>query len=382
MNEGSNGRLRPATGTEGGQIVQRLKNSRRLAAALVLIITGTASALAGSAGTGSASPGLTLTFEPLIGTSNVNEIPKVSYGRGIGFHLVIANNGTNSTPQTSDVRVTSDSATYDSSTATFNGAQITCEANPTNSKQMVCPLPTGKLLPGDRFEAFLRFIAPTDTTIKRVSTTATLSTTAQTVGGKNNNGSTLASGALPTDLVSDVTIDNAYLKKDEPASTAGGGFTATHPQNFTLRTPPGLLNNAFGVAVGIQDKVAKANDPCVGLLNSCTILTVPAARLAESPPGTPLPGNPFYTGVATAPYIWTMDAKYTGGFTLTGVVHVDFNGVLQQVPSCASLVTVGNPTGNPTAAAPLCYDHLTQNKPNKLLHADGRGIENGGLGWN
>jgi hypothetical protein len=77
-----------------------------------------------------------------------------------------------------------------------------------------------------------------------------------------------------------------------------------------------------------------------------------------------------------------MDAKYTGGFTLTGVLHVDDNNVTQQVPSCASLVTVTNPTGNPTAAAPLCYDTLTQDKPNKLLHADGRGIENGGLGWN
>jgi len=362
--------------------VETLKNSRRFAAALVLIITGVASALAGSAGTGSAAPGLTLTFEPLIGTSSVNEIPKVSYGRGIGFHLFIKNNGTNSTPQTSDVRVTSDSATYDSSTATFNGTQITCAANPTNSKQMVCSLPTGKLLPGDTFEAFLRFIAPTDTTIKRVSTTATLSTTAQSVGGNNNNGSTLGTGTLPTDLVSDVTIDNAYLKQAEQVTTVGA-FTSTHPQNFSLKTPPGLLNGAFGVAVGIQDKIAKPNDPCVGLLNFCTILTVPDAIFAESSPGVPFPGNPFYTGASTAPYTWTMDAKYTGGFTLTGVLHLDDNGVLQQVPSCASLVVpVTNPTGNPTAAAPLCYDHRTQDKPNKLLHADGRGIENGGLGWN
>jgi hypothetical protein len=362
--------------------MQRLKNSRRLAAALVLIITGIVSALAGSAGTGSAAPGITFTFEPLIGTSN-NEVPKVSYGKGIGFHLFIQNNGTNSTPQTSSVVVTSDSATFDSATAKFNGSllPVPCAANPSNSKQMVCPLPTDKLNPGDAFEAFFRFIAPTDTTIKHVSTTATLSTTAQTVGGKNNNGSTLGTGTLPTDLVSDVTIDNAYLKQAEQATTFGA-FTSTHPQNFTLSTPPGLLNNAFGVAVGIQDKVAKPNDPCVGLLNSCTILTVPDAMFAESSPGVPFPGNPFYTGVATAPYTWTMDAKYTGGFTLTGVLHVDDNGVPQQVPSCASLVTVSNPTGDPTAAAPLCYDHLTQDKPNKLLHADGRGIENGGLIWN
>jgi hypothetical protein len=364
--------------------MQRLKNSRRFAVALVLITTGVVSALAGSAGTGSAAPGITLTFEPLIGTSNVNEIPKVSYGRGIGFHLFIKNNGTNSTPQTSAVTVTSDSATFDTATATFNGSPlpVPCAANPSNSKQMVCPLPTDKLNPGDAFEAFFRFIAPTDTTIKHVSTTATLSTAAQTVGGKKNNGSTLGTGTLPTDLVSDVTIDNAYLKQDEPASTVGA-FTSTHPQNFSLRTPPGLLNGAFGVAVGIQDKVGKPNDPCPpGVFNFCTILTIPDAMFAESSPGVPLPGNPFYTGAATAPYLWTMDANYTGGFTLTGVIHVDDNGVSQQVPSCASLVTPSNLAGNPTAAAPLCYDHLTQDKPNKLLHADGRGIENGGLIWN
>jgi hypothetical protein len=367
--------------------MQRLKNSRRYAAALVLIISGIVSALAGSAGTGSAAPGITFTFEPLIGTSN-NEVPKVSYGKGIGFHLFIQNNGTNSTPQTSSVTVTSDLAKYDTkdggAAATFNGTTpVQCDASLTNEKQMVCPLPTGTLQPGDKFEAFFRFIAPTsdETTKTSVSTTATLSTTAQTVGGKKNNGSSLGTGTLPTTLVSDTTIDNAYLRQNEPASTVGA-FTSTHPQNFSLTTPPGLLNGAFGVAVGIQDKVGKPNDLCVGLLNSCTILTVPAAKLAESPPGTPFPGNPFYTGVATAPYTWTMDAKYTGGFTLTGVLHVDDNGVSQQVPSCASLVTVTNPTGNPTAAAPLCYDHLTQDKPNKLLHADGRGIENGGLGWN
>ena len=195
-----------------------------------------------------------------------------------------------------------------------------------------------------------------------------------------NKGTTLASGTLKTDLTSQVTTDNAYLKQGEQASTVGA-FTSTHPQNFSLTTPPGLLNGAFGVAVGIQDKVAKPNDPCVGLLNACTILTVPDAMFAESSPGVPFPGNPFYDGTAN-PYTWTMDATYTGGFNLTGVVHVDDNNVAQQVPSCASLVTVTNPTGNPTAAAPLCYDHLTQDKPNKLLHADGRGIENGGLGWN
>jgi hypothetical protein len=380
--KGLNGRLRPVTGREGGQIVERLKNSRRSAAAFVLIIAGVVSALAGSAGMGNAAPGITFTFEPLIGTSTINEIPKVSYGKGIGFHLLMQN-GTNSAPHSSMIVVTNNDATYDSSTATFNGTTTSCDARPgSDGHVMECLLPP-TLEQGDTFEAFFRFIAPSLTTppITQVTTTATLSIAAQTVGGNKNKGTTLASGVLKTDLTSQVTTDNAYLKHDETASTAGA-FTSTHPQNFTLHTPAGLLSGAFGVAVGITDRVETPANPCVGELNSCTTLTIPAAKFAESQPGTPFPGNPFYDGHAVAPYIWNMDATYTGGFSLTGVLHAEDNqSVPDLVPSCASLVTTGNPTGNPTAANPLCYDHLTQDNPNKLLHADGRGIENGGLGF-
>ena len=358
-----------------------LKTSRRLVA--LFVIAAVAVGIAGSAGPGHAAPGITFTFEPLIGTSSINEIPKVTYGRGIGFHLFAQNNGTNSTPQTSSVIVTSDSATYDSTApaaATFNGTPITtCAASQTDSKQLICPLPYGTLRPGDTFEAFFRFIAPTSTDVKQVSTTATLSVAAQTVGGKKNNGTTLSKTTLLTNLVSDTDIDNAYLRHDETASPLGASSTPTssHPQNFALTTPSTLLNNAFGVAVGIQDTKGTAANPCPGLLPACTILTVPAAKLAESPPpalpGTPFPGNPFYDGTAN-PYIWNMDATYTGGFTLTGVVHVDDLGNVQPLHQCSAV-------GGPSAAEPLCYDHLTQDKPNKLLHADGRGIENGSLGW-
>ena len=127
------------------------------------------------------------------------------------------------------------------------------------------------------------------------------------MGGNNNNGSTLASSTLPTDLVSGATIDNAYIRHDEKAATAGG-LTASDPQNFSLTAPTGLLNNAFGVAVGIQDKLGTTASPCVGKVNACTVLTVPAAKFAESAPGTPFPGNPFYDGIVTHPYTWEMDA--------------------------------------------------------------------------
>src|SRR5436190_1743959 len=96
---------------EGGVIVKSLRTSR--CAAALFVIAAVAVGIAGSGGTGRAAPGITFNFEPLIGTSSINEIPKVTYGKGIGFHLVIQNNGTNSTPQTSSVVVTSTSATYD-----------------------------------------------------------------------------------------------------------------------------------------------------------------------------------------------------------------------------------------------------------------------------
>lgn len=356
--------------------MQRLKNSRRFAAAFVLIISGIASALAGSAGTGSAAPGITFTFEPLIGTTNINEIPKVSYGKGIGFHLLMQN-GTNNAPHASMIVVTNNDATYDSSTATFNGAPASCAARVgSNGHVMECLLPE-TLVQGDTFEAFFRFIAPPLTTpaITQVSTKAELSIAAQTVGGNKNKGTTLTSSTLKTDLTSQVTTDNAYLKHDETASTAGA-FTSTHPQNFTLHTPAGLLNGAFGVAVGITDRVETPAKPCDGELNSCTTLTIPAAKFAESQPGTPFPGNPFYDGIVH-PYTWEMNATYTGGFQLHGVVHVEDDGDVQQLKDCAAI-------GGPSAAEPLCINlaDLVQTNNPKTVHASGQGIENGGLGWN
>jgi hypothetical protein len=372
--KGLNGRLRPATGKEGGPIVQRLKNSRRFAAALVLITTGIAVAFAGSAGTGNAAPGVTMTFEPLLGTNVINEIQTVSYGKGIGFHLVIANQGTNSTPQTSSVVVTSDFASYDDTgggaAATFTRGTTTTTVvctKPSNN-QMVCQLPTGTLQPGDKFEAFFRFIAPTSTAIAQVKTTATLSVAAQTVGGNKTKGTTLTSGELKTNLTSEVTTDNAYLKKTETASTGVfGDLTSGHPQNFSLTAPAGLLNGAFGVAVGIHDRIG---DPdCVGVLSSCTTLNIPAAHFADAL------GNPFYNGIAAAPYTWNMNAQYSAG-TIKGVVHVDDNGVEHELKDCAAI-------GGPSLAEPLCINGPVQTTSNpKTVHATGQGLENGGLGWN
>jgi hypothetical protein len=341
-----------------------LKNSRRFAAALVLIITGIVCALAGSAGVGNAAPGVTFTFEPLLGTSSINEIQTVSYGKGIGFHLLMQN-GTNSAPHSSKIVVTTNNgATYDSSSATFNGVARSC--NPTGSNVLECLLPD-TLVQGDTFEAFIRFKAPTSTAFTYVSTTATMSVAAQTVGGNKNKGTTLASGTVTTNLTSEVTTDNAYLKKNETASTGVfADLTSSHPQNFSLMTPAGLLNGAFGVAVGIHDRFG---DPgCVGGRGSCTTLNIPAAHFFDTL------GNPFYNGIA-APYTWSMNALYTGG-PPTGVAHVDDNGDVHQLKGCAAI------GGHPTPAEPLCVNLPVETFSNpKEAHVTGEGIANGGLGF-
>jgi hypothetical protein len=321
-----------------------------------------------------------LTFEPRIGTSSGNEIPKVSYGRGIGFHLFIKNNGTNSTPQTSEVRVTSDSATYDSSTATFNGTQIPCAANPTNSKQMVCPLPTGKLLPGDTFEAFLRFVAPTDTTIKRVSTTATLSTTAQSVEATTTTDRRWEQARCRR--ISSGRHDRQRLPQTSRTGHDGWGFHLdSHPQNFSLKTPTGLAQRAFGVAVGIQDKIRETERSCVGLLNFCTILKVCPTPSSPSQPRAchsrePVPHRRF-----RRPLHLDMDAKYTGAshspesFTSTTTA---FCSKCRVARASSTVTNPGQSDGGGSALLRPPHAGQAQQAPSRRR----RGIENGGLGWN
>ena len=110
---------------------------------------------------------------------------------------------------------------------------------------------------------------------------------------------------------------------------------------------------------------------CDGCLPFHTELSIPAASDVSTP------GNPFYDGTVVNPYSWTLNAKYQGGFQLDGLVHLDDDNVLHDVPACATIV----PSGAPTAAIPLCWDTLVQVNNKKLLSATGRGLENGKLGF-
>ena len=165
---------------------------------VAVVLAAIAAALVGGASTGRAATSFTITLDPLIGTAAVNEIPQVSYGGKIGYHLVVTNSG-DSTTQHASIVVTSDLATFSDSD------NASCAANPKDAHQMVCTPFGGTFVPGETFDVHLRFTAPASGA--QVSTSASISVAAKTVGGTNNNGTTLATSQPPvlTNIVAGTT---------------------------------------------------------------------------------------------------------------------------------------------------------------------------------
>jgi len=345
------------------------KLRKRIALSMGLVLAVMVAGVVGGVGTGNAATSFNITLAPLIGTSS-NVIPQVSYGGKIGYQLHVDNNGDSNTQHASIV-VTSNLATFSDVSDTAN-----CAVNPKDAHQMVCTPFGGTFAPGASFDADLRFTAPVTGPAagEQVSTTASITVSAQTVGGNKSNGTTLAQSApVVTNIVENTTKADTYLRKGENAGT--GNLGPNHPQKFSVNLPAALLGNPFGVAVSMHDIIGTL---CGGCFGAYTELTIPSASSVSQS------GNPFYDGTFN-PYSWAMNAQYSSGsnFKLHGVVHIEDNSiVLQQIPSCASLVTPTNLMGNPTLAAPLCYDTLDQISNKKLLVATGRGLENGSLGWN
>jgi hypothetical protein len=322
-----------------------------------LLAAGVFAGVIGGATTSQAATSFSVSLAPLIGTTTVNEIPQVTHGGKIGYHLVVQNTGT-SAAQHSTIVVTSDFATFSDS----NNAN--CSVNPSDAHQLLCTPFDGTLAAGASFDVKFRYTAPTTGSL--VTTSAALTIAAQTVGGGNNNGTTLAQSApVYTNVTENTTRDDTYLHANENAAT--GNLNATHLQNFSAQMPPTLLGDLFGVALSIHDEVG--TPICATCLSAFTSLTMPTAHFAT------LPGNPFSDGTTLNPYGWTMSAQYPPGFRLTRLVHVDDNAVPDDVPSCAS---VG---GGPSVAEPICWDVLKQLANQKIAFASGRGLENGEFGF-
>jgi hypothetical protein len=327
---------------------------------VAVVSAAIAAALVGGASTGRAATSFTIALDPLIGTAGINlAIPQVSYGGKIGYHLVVTNSG-DSTTQHSSVVVTSDLATF------ADSDNASCAANPKDAHQMVCAPFGGTFAPGQTFDVHLRFTAPASGV--QVSTFASISVAAKTVGGPDNNGTTVAkTPPLPTNIVAGTDKSDTYIRANENAGT--GNLSTSHPQNFNVQLPTTLFGAPYGVALSIHDNVG--TPICGTCLTSFTTLTIPVASLLTTP------GNPFYDGInPNRPYSWSMNAQFPAGFKLTGIYHLEDGAFAPDlVPSCASI------GGGPTAGDPLCWDTRVQNKSTKLIESTGRGLENGNMGY-
>jgi hypothetical protein len=340
------------------------KSFGRVGALFVIVSAAIAAALVGGASSGRAATGFDVKLLPLIGTAG-NEIPQVSYGGKIGYHLRVENTGDSSTQHASIV-VTSDLGTFSDSSDTTN-----CAVNPKDSHQLICTPFGGTFVPGALFEADLRFNAPATGPAagEDVSTSAAVTVAAQTVGGGKNKGTTIQrSDPVLTNIVEKATKADTYLHGGEGASTSPN-LSSTHRQNFGLTLPGTLLDNEFGVApfgiaLSIHDQ---AGDPlCTGCVPSWTELTIPAASVATQD------GNPFYDGTTVNAYSWSMTARYPSGYKFTAVIHIGTDNVPHALPTC----------GAPTAGEPMCYDadSLTITHGNTpTISVTGKGIANGNI---
>jgi hypothetical protein len=345
--------------------MKNLKTRGRLAASLALVAAVAVGSLVGGAATGRAATGFTVDLQPLIGTPGVNlEIPQVTFGGKIGYHLFIQNTGDSSTQHVSIV-VTSD-------LATFLDADNPACAQGATTKQMICTPPGATLNPGDTFEVNFRFTAPSTET--QVSTKAAITIAAQTVGGKKTKGTTLQE-SLPvlTDVKANGTKNDTFLRETESATT-GALSNNNHRQNFGVTFPSTFLGDPFGVALSIHDNVGSICTDCLGVY---TELKIPAASDAEQA------GNPFYNDPVDGdpvfnPYSWSLNARYEASFKIDGLIHVDDANVAHVIPSCA---VIG---GAPTIVDTLCWDTFVTglSAPGSLkeLRATGRGLENGKIG--
>jgi hypothetical protein len=332
--------------------MRSMNTRRRLVRAAGLVAVVVSVVLVGAATNGRAATVLTIQLDPLIG-SGQNVIQQVSYGGNIGYGLSVHNTGDSVVTKVTVV-VTSDLATFlddDSSLCVGSGHQMTCTP------------PGGTLAPGDGFTAKLRFTAPL--TGAQVTTHADITVGAQTVGGSNNQGTTLTSSAPVVTTLGASSVDSisTYLRGNEGAHT--GNLGPTHPQRFVQQMPSGLLGD-FGTALSLLDE--SGTPICATCLPWFTSVTIPAASHVLNA------GNPFYDGTTTNPYSWTMEAQYPAGFKVSGVAYLDDDAVLHfPLPSCASV-----PLG---PLSPVCVDSVQQNPKTKTVTATGRGIENGNLGF-
>ena len=333
--------------------------SGRFLAVVAVIVAGIVAGLVGGVSTGYASTSFDVSVVPLIAAGAGDPVAQVSYGGKVGYEVSVQNTDTSNATHV-QVVVDVPSATF------FDATDSSCAAAKGNTSEMTCIPNGGTMSAGSTYTVDFRFTAPTSGA--SVTATPSVSIAAQTQGGKQNgnSGTSVTIGAPVTvNLNPDGSTNDTYLRHDENASAGG-------PENFSTRLPGTLLGGPFGLELGIHNETG--TPICPTCLPVDTSLTIPAASLLGNA------GNPFYDGTTFNPYGWTMSAAAATSFKLTGVFHIDDNGIGANtpIPACATLAGLG-----PTTAFPVCYDTLTsKNKAGvQTLTATGRGLENGKVGF-
>jgi hypothetical protein len=302
-----------------------------------------AAAALGGASEGNAATAMSVVLSPLIGTPS-NQVPQVTFGGKIGYHLEVANTGS-STANHMTIVVESDVATFS------DASRSECAADPQNAKRMICSV--RRMASGaPAFSVDLRFQAPSSG--DAVVTTPSVSLDAQTVGGSGNNGTqTFTGAAVTTALVSSAvnSLVKTFAKGKETVSTS-----PSLPQHSSFSMPTSLLGGYYGVPMAVQETAATPLcDKCPGLV---TDLEIPASLLANSPFS---PSNPLSFTV-------TLQASAEpSGYKPTGLYH---NGVLVGMCSATPL----------SATTHICLNSFQESKQNGVV-AKGIADQNGKIGF-
>lgn len=325
-----------------------MTGKRTLLAAAVCVATFCV--VVGSAGgrTTASNANASVVLTPLIGTST-NDIPQVTFGGKMGFHLEVSNTGTSTFNHLVIVVDSGPGTTFaDSSQPNV------CAKDPKDATRMICKLV--QLKPTDGvFSVDLRFTAPLSGS--SVDTSSSLTTDAQTQGSPGNSGTQTFNGnTVTTNLVSDAgnSLLRTFARGTEAIAT--GALLFQHSK-FTM---PNSLNGLFGVDTSVFETTGTPLcDKCPAFV---TQLDIPISLTNSSPFS---PTNPFLFTITLLPDGWP------SGYQPTGLYHDDGTGFVK-VPMCADSDL------SPTVV--MCLTSFKAKKSTGII-AEGRAWKNGKNGF-
>ncbi len=319
-----------------------------LLALIVLLV-----ALAGAASTGhaAASPDVSITGFKVLNDISATIPGQPSPGGNIGYDLTVANNGTsvaNHLSLTETIGATG-ALVY------VNATGVSCNRPAPSVTTLTCTI--SKLGVGATFEIVVLFRTdPNGTPGSNVTNHTVLAFDSQTNGQSNQK-------TVPLDTTRTLA-GNADGSLAESISLHGEKLAADgNGQTSALTMPDGFVNNFSYVGARLENELAAPL--CLGCPGFDTAITIPPASTFTS-------SGPFYDGLTTEPFTWTLTlpgSQVPKGFKVTGVYH---DGVL--IPPCS--FAAGSPSPNTTGMG-ICVATLTVDKKTKAITATGLALANG-----